>query len=163
MAKIPHRLYLTEDQMPKQWYNLRADMKEKPDPLIHPGTHQPLPEEALYPIFCQKLAHQELDNDTRYIDIPEPVLDMYKLYRPSPLCRAYNLEKALDTPAKIYYKFEGNNTSGSHKLNSAIAQAYYAKEQGLKGLTTETGAGQWGTALSEACAYFGLGFEGIHG
>ena len=156
MAKIPHRLYLTEDQMPKQWYNLRADMKEKPDPLIHPGTHQPLPEEALYPIFCQKLAHQELDNDTRYIDIPEPVLDMYKLYRPSPLCRAYNLEKALGTPAKIYYKFEGNNTSGSHKLNSAIAQAYYAKEQGLKGLTTETGAGQWGTALSEACAYFGL-------
>ena len=156
MAKIPHRLYLTEDQMPKQWYNLRADMKEKPDPLIHPGTHQPLPEEALYPIFCQKLAHQELDNDTRYIDIPEPVLDMYKLYRPSPLCRAYNLEKALDTPAKIYYKFEGNNTSGSHKLNSAIAQAYYAKAQGLKGLTTETGAGQWGTALSEACAYFGL-------
>ena len=156
MAKIPHRLYLTEDQMPKQWYNLRADMKEKPDPLIHPGTHQPLPEEALYPIFCEKLAHQELDNDTRYIDIPEPVLDMYKLYRPSPLCRAYNLEKALDTPAKIYYKFEGNNTSGSHKLNSAIAQAYYAKEQGLKGLTTETGAGQWGTALSEACAYFGL-------
>ena len=118
MAKIPHRLYLTEDQMPKQWYNLRADMKEKPDPLIHPGTHQPLPEEALYPIFCKKLAHQELDNDTRYIDIPEPVLDMYKLYRPSPLCRAYNLEKALDTPAKIYYKFEGNNTSGSHKLNS---------------------------------------------
>ena len=156
MAKIPHRLYLTEDQMPKQWYNLRADMKEKPDPLIHPGTRQPLAEQDLYPIFCQKLAHQELDNDTRYIDIPEPVLDMYKLYRPSPLCRAYNLEKALDTPAKIYYKFEGNNTSGSHKLNSAIAQAYYAKEQGLKGLTTETGAGQWGTALSEACAYFGL-------
>ena len=156
MAKIPHRLYLTEDQMPKQWYNLRADMKEKPDPLIHPGTHQPLPEEALYPIFCQKLAHQELDNDTRYIDIPEPVLDMYKLYRPSPLCRAYNLEKALDTPAKIYYKFEGNNTSGSHKLNSAIAQAYYAKKQGLKGVTTETGAGQWGTALSMACAYLGL-------
>ena len=156
MAKIPHRLYLTEDQMPKQWYNLRADMKEKPDPLIHPGTRQSLAEQDLYPIFCQKLAHQELDNDTRYIDIPEPVLDMYKLYRPSPLCRAYNLEKALDTPAKIYYKFEGNNTSGSHKLNSAIAQAYYAKEQGLKGLTTETGAGQWGTALSEACAYFGL-------
>ena len=142
--------------MPKQLYNLRADMKEKPDPLIHPGTRQPLAEQDLYPIFCEKLAHQELDNDTRYIDIPEPVLDMYKLYRPSPLCRAYNLEKALDTPAKIYYKFEGNNTSGSHKLNSAIAQAYYAKEQGLKGLTTETGAGQWGTALSEACAYFGL-------
>ena len=156
MAKIPHRLYLTEDQMPRQWYNLRADMKEQPDPLIHPGTHEPLPVEALYPIFCEKLARQELDCTTRYFDIPEPVLDMYKLYRPSPLCRAYNLEKALDTPAKIYYKFEGNNTSGSHKLNSAIAQAYYAKEQGLKGLTTETGAGQWGTALSEACAYFGL-------
>lgn len=156
MAKVPHRLYLTEDQMPKQWYNLRADMKEQPDPLLHPGTHRPLTEEALYPIFCKKLAQQEMDGETRYIDIPEPILDMYKLYRPSPLCRAYNLEKALDTPAKIYYKFEGNNTSGSHKLNSAIAQAYYAKEQGLKGLTTETGAGQWGTALSEACAYFGL-------
>ena len=156
MAKIPHRLYLTEEQMPKQWYNLRADMKEQPDPLIHPGTHEPLPEQALYPIFCDKLAHQEMDSTTRYFDIPAPVLDMYQMYRPSPLCRAYNLEKALDTPAKIYYKFEGNNTSGSHKLNSAIAQAYYAKEQGLKGLTTETGEGQWGTALSEACAYFGL-------
>ncbi len=156
MAKIPHRLYLTEDQMPRRWYNLRADMKEQPDPLIHPGTHEPLPAESLYPIFCEKLARQETDCTTRYFDIPEPVLDMYRLYRPSPLCRAYNLEKALGTPAKIYYKFEGNNTSGSHKLNSAIAQAYYAKEQGLRGLTTETGAGQWGTALSEACAYFGL-------
>ncbi len=156
MAKIPHRLFLNEDQIPTQWYNLRADMKEKPDPLIHPGTHEPLPEEALYPIFCEKLAHQELDNETRYFDIPEPVLDMYKQYRPSPLCRAYNLEKYLDTPAKIYYKFEGNNTSGSHKLNSAVPQAYYAKEQGLKGLTTETGAGQWGTALAEACSYYGL-------
>ncbi len=156
MAKVPHRLYFTEDQMPKQWYNLRADMKEQPDPLLHPGTHQPLTEEDLRPIFCDKLAQQEMDAETRYVDIPEPILDMYKLYRPSPLCRAYNLEKALDTPAKIYYKFEGNNTSGSHKLNSAIAQAYYAKEQGLKGLATETGAGQWGTALSEACAYFGL-------
>ena len=156
MAKIPYRLYLTEDQMPRQWYNLRADMKEQPDPLIHPGTHEPLPVEALYPIFCEELAQQEMDCTTRYFDIPEPVLEMYKLYRPSPLCRAYNLEKALDTPAKIYYKFEGNNTSGSHKLNSAIAQAYYAKKQGLKGVTTETGAGQWGTALSEACAYFGL-------
>ena len=154
--KIPYKIYLEEAEMPRQWYNLRADMKEQPDPLLHPGTHAPLPEDALYPIFCEKLAHQEIDSTTRYFDIPEPVLDMYKLYRPSPLCRAYNLEKALDTPAKIYYKFEGNNTSGSHKLNSAIAQAYYAKEQGLKGLTTETGAGQWGTALSEACAYFGL-------
>ncbi len=156
MAKIPHRLYLTEEQLPKQWYNLRADMKEKPAPLINPATMQPATPEELYPVFCEKLAQQELDNDTRYIDIPEEVQEMYKIYRPSPLVRAYNLEKALGTPAKIYYKFEGNNTSGSHKLNSAIAQAYYAKEQGLTGLTTETGAGQWGTALSEACSYFGL-------
>ncbi len=156
MAKIPHRLYLTEDQMPKQWYNLRADMKEKPDPMLNPATFEPAKVEELYPVFCEELAKQEMDNDTRYIDIPEEVQDFYKMYRPSPLCRAYNLEKALDTPAKIYYKFEGNNTSGSHKLNSAVAQAYYAKKQGLKHLTTETGAGQWGTALSEACAYYGI-------
>ena len=156
MTKIPHRLYLTEDQMPRRWYNLRADMKEQPDPLIHPGTHEPLAAESLYPIFCDKLARLATDCTTREFVIPEPGRGRDKLYRPSPLCRAYNLEKALGTPAKIYYKFEGNNTSGSHKLNSAIAQAYYAKEQGLKGLTTETGAGQWGTALSEACAYFGL-------
>ncbi|MDE6211228.1 MAG: TrpB-like pyridoxal phosphate-dependent enzyme [Clostridia bacterium] len=156
MTKIPHRFYLTEDQMPTQWYNLRADMKEQPEPLLNPATGEPVEEKDLYPIFCEKLAHQEMDKETRYIDIPEEILDMYKIYRPSPLCRAYNLEKALGTPAKIYYKFEGNNTSGSHKLNSAIAQAYYAKEQGLTSLTTETGAGQWGTALSEACAYFGL-------
>lgn len=154
--KIPHRLYLTEDQMPTQWYNLRADMKEKPDPMLNPATGKPVAPEDLYPVFCEKLAHQELDDTTRYIDIPDEILEMYKNYRPSPLCRAYNLEKALETPAKIYYKFEGNNTSGSHKLNSAIAQAYYAKEQGLKGLTTETGAGQWGTALAEACCYFGI-------
>lgn len=156
MAKIPHRLYLSEDQMPKQWYNLRADMKEQPDPLINPATMKPAVEEDLYPVFCKKLAHQEMDAETRYIDIPEEVQEMYKIYRPSPLIRAYNLEKALGTPAKIYYKFEGNNTSGSHKLNSAIAQAYYAKDQGLTSLTTETGAGQWGTALSEACSYFGI-------
>lgn len=156
MKKIPHRVYLTEEQMPKQWYNLRADMKDLPDPLLNPGTGRPITEEELYPVFCEKLAHQELDNTTRYIDIPEEVQDFYKMYRPSPLVRAYCLEKALDTPAKIYYKFEGNNTSGSHKLNSAIAQAYYAKKQGLKGVTTETGAGQWGTALSMACAYLGL-------
>lgn len=156
MTKIPHRFYLTEEQMPTQWYNLRADMKEQPDPLLNPATGQPVEEKDLYPIFCERLAHQEMDSKTRYVDIPEEILDMYKIYRPSPLCRAYNLEKALGTPAKIYYKFEGNNTSGSHKLNSAIAQAYYAKEQGLTSLTTETGAGQWGTALSEACAYFGL-------
>ena len=154
--KIPHRLYLTEEQMPKQWYNIRADMKNLPDPLINPGNGKPALVEDLYPVFCEKLAKQEMDSTTRYIDIPDEVLEMYKIYRPSPLVRAYNLEKALGTPAKIYYKFEGNNTSGSHKLNSAIAQAYYAKEQGLKGLTTETGAGQWGTALSEACSYFGI-------
>ncbi len=156
MVKIPHRLYLNEDEMPKQWYNLRADMKELPDPIINPGTMKPATEEDLYPVFCKKLAHQEMDNETRYVDIPEEILEMYKIYRPSPLIRAFNLEKELGTPAKIYYKFEGNNTSGSHKLNSAIAQAYYAKDQGLKGLTTETGAGQWGTALAEACSYFGL-------
>ena len=156
MTKIPHRLILTEDQMPKQWYNLRADMKEQPDPLLNPATLQPIKTEELYPIFCKELARQETDCETRYFDIPEPVLDIYKTYRPSPLCRAYHLEKYLDTPAHIYYKFEGSNTSGSHKLNSAVAQAYYAKEQGLKSLTTETGAGQWGTALAEACSYFGL-------
>ena len=156
MKTIPHRIYLTEDQMPKQWYNLRADMKEQPDPLLNSATDKPATEEDLYPVFCKKLAHQEMDAQTRYFDIPDEVLEFYKMYRPSPLIRAYSLEKALGTPAKIYYKFEGNNTSGSHKLNSAVAQAYYAKEQGLTSLTTETGAGQWGTALSEACSYFGL-------
>jgi tryptophan synthase beta chain len=156
MTKIPHRLYLTEEQMPKQWYNLRADMKEQPDPMLNPATLKPATVEDLYPVFCEKLAKQEMDSTTRYIDIPEEIQEIYKMYRPSPLVRAYHLEKALGTPAKIYYKFEGNNTSGSHKLNSAVAQAYYAKEQGLKGLTTETGAGQWGTALAEACSYFGL-------
>ena len=156
MTKIPHRLYLSEDEIPRQWYNLRADMKEQPDPMINPATMQPATVEDLYPVFCTELAQQEMDSTTRYFDIPEEILEVYKMYRPSPLIRAYNLEKALDTPAKIYYKFEGNNTSGSHKLNSAVAQAYYAKKQGLKGLTTDTGAGQWGTALSEACSYFGL-------
>lgn len=153
---VPHRLYLTEDQIPKQWYNLRADMKEQPDAMRNPATMQPVKEEELYPVFCEELAHQELDAKTQYIDIPEPVRELYKVYRPSPLVRAYHLERVLDTPAKIYYKFEGNNTSGSHKLNSAIAQAYYAKEQGLSGLTTETGAGQWGTALAEACSYYDI-------
>ncbi len=156
MAKIPHRLYLTEEQIPSQWYNLRADMKELPDPLINPATGKPVVAEDLYPVFCEELARQELDNTTRYVDIPGEIMDMYQIYRPSPLCRAYSLEKALGSPAKIYYKFEGNNTSGSHKLNSAIAQAYYAKEQGLTSVTTETGAGQWGTALAEACSYFHL-------
>ena len=154
--EIPYKIYLKEDQIPKQWYNVRADMKNKPAPLINPGTHQPMSAADLAPVFCDELVAQELDNDTAYIDIPQEIQDFYKMYRPSPLVRAYCLEKKLDTPAKIYYKFEGNNTSGSHKLNSAIAQAYYAKKQGLKGVTTETGAGQWGTALSMACAYLGL-------
>ena len=154
--KIPYKIYLEENEIPTQWYNVRADMKTKPAPLINPGTGQPLTLEDLNPIFCEDLNKQELDNNTPYFDIPEEIQNFYKMYRPSPLVRAYFLEKALGTPAKIYYKFEGNNTSGSHKLNSAIAQAYYAKKQGLKGVTTETGAGQWGTALSMACAYFGL-------
>jgi len=156
MSKIPYKIYLSEDEIPTQWYNVRADMKTKPAPLLNPGTLQPLKAEELEPIFCKELVKQELDNDTKWIDIPEPVLNFYKMYRPSPLVHAEFLEKALGTPAKIFYKFEGNNTSGSHKLNSAIAQVYYAKEQGLKGVTTETGAGQWGTALSMACSYFGL-------
>ena len=153
---IPYKTYLNEDEMPKQWYNVRADMKNKPAPLLNPATHKPMTAEELSAVFCKELVAQELDNENAYIDIPQEILDFYKMYRPSPLVRAYCLEKILDTPAKIYYKFEGNNTSGSHKLNSAIAQAYYAKKQGLKGVTTETGAGQWGTALSMACAYLGL-------
>ena len=154
--KIPYKIYLEEHEMPTNWYNVRADMKNKPAPLLNPGTHQPMTTEELSGVFCADLVAQELDNDTRYIPIPGEIQDFYKMYRPSPLVRAYFLEKKLDTPAKIYYKFEGNNTSGSHKLNSAIAQAYYAKKQGLRGVTTETGAGQWGTALSMACSYFDL-------
>ncbi|MBQ9369634.1 MAG: TrpB-like pyridoxal phosphate-dependent enzyme [Clostridia bacterium] len=153
---IPYKIYLEESEMPKAWYNVRADMKTKPAPLLNPGTGKPVTKADLAPVFCDELIDQELDNDTRFIEIPEEIRDFYKMYRPSPVVRAYYLEKKLGTPAKIYYKFEGNNTSGSHKLNSAIAQAYYAKKQGLKGVTTETGAGQWGTALSMACAYFGL-------
>ena len=156
MEKIPYKIYLSENEIPKQWYNVRADMKNKPAPLLNPATLKPMTLEELSQVFCEELAKQELDDTTPYIDIPDEIRDFYKMYRPSPLVRAYCLEKALDTPAKIYYKFEGNNTSGSHKLNSAIAQAYYAKKQGLKGVTTETGAGQWGTALSMACAYLGL-------
>ena len=154
--KIPYKIYIDEKEIPQQWYNLRADMKTKPAPLLNPATNQPLTAQEMSGIFCEELVAQELDNDTPYIDIPQEIRDFYKMYRPAPLVRAYCLEKALGTPAKIYYKFEGNNTSGSHKLNSAIAQAYYAKKQGLKGVTTETGAGQWGTALSMACAYLGL-------
>ena len=154
--KIPYKIYLSEDEIPRQWYNLRADMKKKPAPLVNPKTMKPITLDELSEVFCRELAIQELDDTTPYIDIPEELVDFYKMYRPAPLIRAYCLEKELGTPAKIYYKFEGNNTSGSHKLNSAIAQAYYAKKQGLKGVTTETGAGQWGTALAMACSYFGL-------
>lgn len=154
--KIPYKIYLEESEMPKQWYNVRADMKNKPAPLLNPATLKPMTAKELSTVFCDELVQQELDDKTPYFDIPVEIQDFYKMYRPSPLVRAYCLEKALDTPAKIYYKFEGNNTSGSHKLNSAIAQAYYAKQQGLQGVTTETGAGQWGTALSMACGYLGL-------
>lgn len=154
MEKIPYRFYLEEKDIPNRWYNLRADMKNLPDPMLNPATLKPVTKEDLLPIFCEELVEQELNDEKRYYNIPEEIQAMYRVYRPSPLIRAYNLEKELGTPAKIYYKFEGNNTSGSHKLNSAIAQVYYAKEQGVKGLTTETGAGQWGTALAEACSYF---------
>ncbi|MGN0517154.1 MAG: TrpB-like pyridoxal phosphate-dependent enzyme [Acutalibacteraceae bacterium] len=154
--EIPYKIYLEESEMPTAWYNVRADMKNKPAPLLNPGTLQPMTVEELSHVFCKDLALQELDETTPYFEIPEEIRQFYKMYRPSPLVRAYCLEKKLGTPAHIYYKFEGNNTSGSHKLNSAIAQAYYAKKQGLKGVTTETGAGQWGTALSMACSYFGL-------
>ena len=154
--EIPYKIYLEESEMPREWYNVRADMKIKPAPLLNPATGKPINAEELGHVFCEELVKQELDDTTRLIPIPQPILDFYKMYRPAPLVRAYCLEKKLGTPAHIYYKFEGNNTSGSHKLNSAIAQAYYAKEQGLVGVTTETGAGQWGTALSMACSYFGL-------
>jgi len=157
MAKqVPYKIYLTEAELPKAWYNVRADMKTGHSPMLHPGTLKPVTAEDLTPVFCEELVKQELNSTDRYIEIPEEIRDFYKMYRPSPLVRAYCLEKALNTPAKIYYKYEGGNTSGSHKLNSAVAQAYYAKKQGLKGVTTETGAGQWGTAVSMACSYFGL-------
>ena len=158
MAKqeIPYKIYLEEKEMPTSWYNVRADMKTKPAPLLNPGTLKPCTAEELSHVFCDELVQQELNNTDRLIEIPEEIRNFYKMYRPSPLVRAYFLEKKLGTPAHIYYKFEGNNTSGSHKLNSAIAQAYYAKKQGLKGVTTETGAGQWGTALSMSCSYFDL-------
>ncbi|MCR4642236.1 MAG: TrpB-like pyridoxal phosphate-dependent enzyme [Lachnospiraceae bacterium] len=156
MSEIPYKIYLEEKEMPTHWYNMRADMEKKPAPILNPGTLKPVTLEELSGIFCEELAKQELDDTSRYFEIPEEIRNFYRMYRPSPLVRAYCLEKKLDTPAHIYYKFEGNNTSGSHKLNSAIAQAYYAKKQGLKGVTTETGAGQWGTALSMACSYFDL-------
>ena len=157
--KIPYKIFLSEEELPRRWYNVRADMKKKPAPLLDPATGKPCTPEQLSAVFCDELVKQELNETDPYIDIPQPIIDFYRMFRPSPLIRAYCLEKKLDTPAKIYYKFEGNNTSGSHKLNSAIAQAYYAKAQGLKGVTTETGAGQWGTALSMACSYFELDFR----
>ena len=154
--EIPYKIYLSEEEMPKAWFNVRSVMEKKPAPLLNPGTRQPMTLDELSHVFCRELAKQELDDTTEFVPIPQPILDFYKMYRPSPLVRAYFLEKALGTPAHIYYKFEGNNTSGSHKLNSAIAQAYYAKQEGLTSITTETGAGQWGTALSMACSFFGL-------
>ena len=154
--KIPYKIYLSEDELPKSWYNVRADMKNKPAPLLNPATHEPMTFDDLRPVFCDELVKQELNETDAYFPIPDEIREFYRMYRPAPLVRAYCLEKKLGTPAKIYYKFEGNNTSGSHKLNSAIAQAYYAKRQGLKGVTTETGAGQWGTALAMACSYFNL-------
>ena len=154
--KVPYKIYLSEEEIPKAWYNVRADMKTDHRPILHPATMQPVTTEDLSPIFCEELAKQELNDKDRFIEIPEEIREFYKMYRPSPLIRAYCLEEALGTPAKIYYKYEGGNTSGSHKLNSAIAQAYYAKKQGMTGVTTETGAGQWGTALAMACGYFGL-------
>ena len=154
--EVPYKIYLAEHEAPTAWYNMRADMKQKPAPILNPGTGKPVTPEELGHVFCDELVKQELDNDTAWFPIPDEIRKFYLMFRPSPLVRAYFLEKALGTPAKIYYKFEGNNTSGSHKLNSAVAQAYYAKAQGLKGVTTETGAGQWGTALSMACAFFGL-------
>ena len=155
-TEIPYKIYLGEREMPQAWYNVRADMKDKGSSLLNPVTHQPMTAQELGKVFCDELVKQELNETDRYIPIPEEILQFYRMYRPAPLTRAYCLEQKLETPAKIYYKFEGNNTSGSHKLNSAIAQAYYAKKQGLKGVTTETGAGQWGTALSMACAYLDL-------
>ncbi|MDY4897573.1 MAG: TrpB-like pyridoxal phosphate-dependent enzyme [Eubacteriales bacterium] len=155
-TEIPYKIYLSENEIPKYWYNVRADMKNKPAPLLNPATHKPMTAEELEAVFCRDLVDQELNDTDQLIEIPGEIRDFYKMYRPSPLVRAYCLEEKLDTPAHIYYKFEGNNTSGSHKLNSAVAQAYYAKKQGLVGVTTETGAGQWGTALSMACSYFGL-------
>ena len=154
MSNIPYKIYLSEDEIPKTWYNIRADMPEQHDPMLNPGTMKPATHEEISQIFCEELARQEFDETTEYIPIPEPIRDFYKMYRPSPLVRAYCLEQELKTPAKIFYKFEGSNTSGSHKLNSAAAQVYYAKQQGVKGLATETGAGQWGTALSMACAFY---------
>lgn len=159
MMKDNYKITLDEQHIPKEWYNIRADMKNDHRPLLNPQTKKPLKLEEMTSTFCTELAKQELNVKDDFIEIPGPVREIYKMYRPSPLFRARRLEKELNTPAKIYYKYEGGNTSGSHKLNSAIAQAYYAKEQGLKGVTTETGAGQWGTALAVACKYFGLDLQ----
>lgn len=156
MSKIPYKIYINEKDMPKAWLNVKAFMKEQHEPFLNPATLKPCTADDLRPVFCDAVIEQELNTTDKLIEIPEGIREFYHMYRPSPLCRAYFLEKALDTPAHIYYKFEGNNTSGSHKLNSAIAQVYYAKQQGMTSLTTETGAGQWGTALSMACAFYGV-------
>jgi len=156
MTKVPYKIYLNEKELPGFWYNVKAVMKELPPPMLHPGTLKPCTKDDLLPLFCKELVDQEFNTKDKYIEIPEGLMSFYRMIRPSPLIRAYNLEKALDTPAEIYYKFEGTNTSGSHKLNSAAAQVYYAKEQGITTVTTETGAGQWGTALAMACAYYGI-------
>lgn len=156
MKDVPYKIYLTEEELPKEWLNIKAFMKDKPAPLINPQTKEPCTKQELCNVFCEELAEQELNSTDKFIPIPKPIMDFYKLYRPSPLVRAYGLEEYLQTPAEIYYKFEGNNTSGSHKLNSAAAQIYYAKKQGLNAVTTETGAGQWGTALAMAGAYFDM-------
>ena len=156
-TKIPTRLYLSEDEIPRYWYNLRAVMKNRPDPLLHPGTLKPASAEDLERVFCKGPVQQELDETTQLIPIPDGIQEFYRAYRPAALVRAYFLEKFLETPAEIYYKFEGSNTSGSHKLNSAGAQAYYAKKEGLTSVTTETGAGQWGTAMAMAAGFYDLG------
>lgn len=156
MSNIPYKIYLTEDEMPRYYQNLKAYMTEKPSPMLNPKTLKPVTFVDMRSVFCDACIEQELNETDKFIPIPDEVFDFYKMFRPSPLVRAYNLEKLLDTPAEIYYKFEGTNTSGSHKLNSAVPQVYYAKQQGLTSLTTETGAGQWGTALSMAGGYFGI-------
>lgn len=150
------KFLLNEKDIPQAWYNVIADMKNKPAPLIHPGTKQPLKAEDLYPIFSKAASQQELNYTDRWIEIPEEVREMYRIWRPTPLVRAVGLEKLLDTPAHIYFKNESVSPVGSHKLNSAIAQAYYCKQEGVTNITTETGAGQWGAALSLAAKHFGL-------
>ena len=156
MMEERKKFLLSEAEIPEQWYNITAEMKNKPQPMINPGTKEPLKAEDLYPLFAEELSRQEVNQSDAWIDIPEAVREKYKIYRPSPLVRATGLEKALDTPAHIYFKNESVSPVGSHKLNSAIPQAYYNKIEGITNITTETGAGQWGTALALATKMFGL-------